>query len=406
MSNNIKSNNVELLINDKFKDVHFSIRFMSENKEPEVTIRNLLAYLMIDRNERYPTKQSINLKTDDLFALSFDVKTSSYGKIHVLEMKFTTLSERYSKEAHLEEALAFIECCIRTPLINEETLLEAKQNMRSNLLRIYDKPSTLAALSALSLAGKDEPISVFSLGKIEIMEKITVEDLKTYHQKMLINDDVYVIGIGQIDPRYYEILKSIYTKTKSLPCASYCVSDKKYQEKKIFRKVKQTSLVSLYTFGKNNTTPDYMSYRVLSYLLGTLPNSLLFTEIREKRNLCYSIYSNLMHYDGILSIHTGISKKQRNLVLELIDEQIEVIKNDKFSDSLFNSAKSLLKNNYSAIEDDVSSWINITFSAWLLDKTYDHKKIVDEIDRVDRKSIVNAAKSLKKLCTFTVTGQE
>ncbi len=149
-----------------------------------------------------------------------------------------------------------------------------------------------------------------------------------------------------------------------------------------------------------------MSYRVLSYLLGTLPNSLLFTEIREKRNLCYSIYSNLMHYDGVLSIHTGISKKQRNLVLELIDKQIEVIKNDKFSDNLFNSAKSLLKNNYSAIEDDVSSWMNITFSAWLLDKTYDLKKIVEEIDRVDRKSIVNIAKSLKKLCTFTVTGQE
>lgn len=406
MSNNIKSNNVELLINDKFKDVHFSIRFMCENKEPDVTIRNLLAYLMIDRNEKYPTKQSINLKTDDLFALSFDVKTSSYGKIHVFEMKFTTLSERYSKEAHLEEALDFVESCIRIPLINEETVLEAKQNMRSNLLRIYDKPSTLAALGALSLGGKEEPISIFSQGQIEIMDKITLKELKAYHQKMLKNDDVYVIGIGQIDLRYHDLLKLRYTKTKNLPVASYCVLEKDFQEKKISRKVKQTALVSLYTLGKNNTDPNYMSYRVLSYLLGTLPNSLLFTEIREKRNLCYSIYSNLMHYDGILSIHTGISKKQRKLVLELIEKQIEVIQNDKFSDSLFNSAKSLLKNNYIAIEDDVSSWMNITFSAWLLDKTFDLHNYVKEIDKVDRQSIVDAARTLKKLCTFTVTGQE
>jgi predicted Zn-dependent peptidase len=379
---------------------------MCENKEPDVTIRNLLAYLMIDRNEKYPTKQSINLKTDDLFALSFDVKTSSYGKIHVFEMKFTTLSERYSKEAHLEEALDFVESCIRTPLINEETVLEAKQNMRSNLLRIYDKPSTLAALGALSLGGKEEPISIFSQGQIEIMDKITLKELKAYHQKMLKNDDVYVIGIGQIDLRYHDLLKLHYTKTKNLPVASYCVLEKDFQEKKISRKVKQTALVSLYTLGKNNTDPNYMSYRVLSYLLGTLPNSLLFTEIREKRNLCYSIYSNLMHYDGILSIHTGISKKQRKLVLELIEKQIEVIQNDKFSDSLFNSAKSLLKNNYIAIEDDVSSWMNITFSAWLLDKTFDLHNYVKEIDKVDRQSIVDAARTLKKLCTFTVTGQE
>jgi len=406
MSNNINSNNVELLINDKFKDVHFSIRFMCENKEPDVSIRNLLAYLMIDRNEKYPTKQNMNLKTDDLFALSFDVKTSSYGKIHVLEMKFTTLSERYSKEAHLEEALAFIESCVRTPLINEETVLEAKQNIRSNLLRIFDKPSTLAALSALALGGKDEPLSIFSQGQIEFIEKITIDDLKQYHQKMLKNDDVYVIGIGNIDPRYYDLLKSIYKKTKTLPNASYYVSEKSYQIKKISKKVKQTSLVSLYTLGKNNTDPNYMSYRVLSYLLGTLPNSLLFTEIREKRNLCYSIYSNLMHYDGVLSIHTGISKKQQDLVLELIEEQLEIIRNDKFSDSLFNSAKSLLKNNYIAIEDDVSSWMNIAFSAWLLDKTFDLQNYVKEIDNVDRKGIVEAAKTIKKLCTFTVTGQE
>jgi len=379
---------------------------MTENKEPEVTMRNLLAYLMIDRNEDYPTKQLINLKTDDLFALSFDVKTSSYGTMHVLEMKFTTLSERYSKETHLKDSLNFIESCLRKPLINEETLTEAKQNMKSNLLRIYDKPSTLAALNALSLGGKDEPIALFSQGQAKIIEKITCEDLKRYLQKMLLEDDVYVIGLGQIDPSYLNQLKSIYEKSRSLPSASYCVKEKPFQQKRISKEVKQTSLVTLYTLGTNNTDPNYMSYRVLSYLLGTLPNSLLFTEIREKRNLCYSIYSNLMHYDGILSIHTGISKKQRTLVLKLIEEQIEILRNDKFSDTLFNSAKALLKNNYIAIEDEVSSWMNVMFSAWLLNKTYDIQNTLDEIDKVDRKSIVEAAMNLKKLCTYTVTGQE
>jgi predicted Zn-dependent peptidase len=113
-----------------------------------------------------------------------------------------------------------------------------------------------------------------------------------------------------------------------------------------------------------------------------------------------------MHYDGVLSIHTGNSKKQQDLVLELIEEQLELIRNDKFSESLFNSAKALLKNNYIAIEDDVSSWMNIAFSAWLLDKTFDLQNYVKEIDNVDRKSIVEAAKTIKKLCTYTVTGQE
>ena len=46
------------------------------------------------------------------------------------------------------------------------------------------------------------------------------------------------------------------------------------------------------------------------------------------------------------------------------------------------------------------------FSAWLLDKKFELQNYVEEIANVDRQSIVDAALSLKKLCTFTVTGQE
>lgn len=406
MPNTTKPESIQLILNDKFKDVHFSIRYLSDNTEPQVTMRNLLAYLMIDRNESYPTKQSINLKTDDLFALSFDVKTSAYGTKHVMEMKFNTLSERYSKEPHLKESFEFIRDCLTKPIINDETLTEAKQNMRSNLLRLSDKPNTLAAISAYALGARGEPLSILSQGRIDILETITVDQLKAYHQHLLLEDDVFMIGIGQIDPHYQTIMRSFVSKPKSFETSSYCVAEKTFVEEKVTKKVKQTALVTLYVTGKNNTDKEYMSYRLMSYLLGQLPNSLLFSEIREKRNLCYSIYSNLLHYDGILSIHTGISKKDRDLVLDLIDQQIETIKNNAFSTSLFQSAKALLINNYIGIEDDVTSWMNLVFSAWLLNKEFDLQTILNDIDAVDRESIVNAALNLKKLCTFTVMGQE
>ncbi len=406
MSKPLKKENIQLLINDKFKDVHFSIRFMTDISEPQITMRNLLSYVMTDRNEAYPSKQSINLKTDDLFALSFNVKTTAYGIKHILEMRFTTLSERYSKEPHLQESLEFIETCIRRPLINEETLTEAKQNMRSNLRRIMDKPNTLATLKALELGGPNEPISLFSQGREDLIDSISVESLKTYHQQMLKEDDVFVIGLGQIDPHYFNFLEKIYLRPRSFENCSYSVREKPYQSDELTKDIKQTSLVSLYTTGSNNANPDYMKYRVLSYLLGTLPNSLLFTEIREKRNLCYSIYSSLMHYEGLLSIHTGISKTQKDLVLHLIDEQIDVLKNNTFSDSLFLSAKSLLKNNFTSIEDDVSSWMGIIFSSWLLNKDFNLSNLLESIDTITRADIADAAKNLKKLCTFTVNGIE
>lgn len=401
-----RPDNIQLILTDKFKDVHFSIRLIADNAEPAVTMRNLLAYLMIDRNENYPTKQAINLKTDELFALSFDVKTAAYGNKHVLEMKFNTLGERYAKEAHLKDSFEFIHDCLTKPLINEETLKEAKTNMRSNLKRMADKPNTLAAMTAYALGGRGEPLSVFSQGRLDLLETITVESLKAYHRSMLENDDVFVVGIGQFDPAYRSLLERFVTKPKSFDVSSYCVSQKPYQEDTLNRKVKQTALVTLYGLGINNTDPSYMAMRIMSSMLGQLPNSLLFTEIREKRNLCYSIYTNLQHYDGALSIHTGISKQQRDLVLSLIKEQIEIIAEDKVPDSLFESAKALMINNYKGIEDDIGTWMNLQFSAWLLNKPFDLDRIMAEIEAVDRQAIAEAAKRLIPLCTVTVKGQE
>jgi|GEM_PF-6533139 len=48
---------------DKFKDMIISIRFAVENVEPNVSMNNILSYMMSDRSEMYPSKQ-LDVKSD------------------------------------------------------------------------------------------------------------------------------------------------------------------------------------------------------------------------------------------------------------------------------------------------------------------------------------------------------
>ena len=401
----MNQNNITLIATDKFKDTQFSIRFLGPNREPEITHRALLAYLMTDRSVPYPTKQAVSLKTDELFALSFDVKVGAYGNYHVLEYRFTTLSERFAQEAHLTQAIDFALTCIQTPLITPQTLLEAKTNLKAALQRIEDKPNQSALISAMRLGGEGEPLANFSQGRLDLVDSVSLEDILAAHQRLLKDDPVYIIGIGELSDDHRAYLENVFSpKAMSLP-AAYRVSSKPFRITTTTKNVKQTALVNLYATQRCNADSDYTALRVMTYLLGQLPNSLLFTEIREKRNLCYSIYSSLVHFDGVLTISTGISADQIDAVNTLIETQIERLRTSDYPQELLQSAKSLLISNYKGLNDDVPSWMNVAFSLWLNGKTLDLSEMIEEIAQVSAQDIANAAQRLVLISRAIVKGE-
>ena len=46
-------------------------------------------------------------------------------------------------------------------------------------------------------------------------------------------------------------------------------------------------------------------------------------ETLDKESLCYSIYSNLISFDGALGIMTGVDPQHVDKALALIEEQVE-----------------------------------------------------------------------------------
>lgn len=392
---------------DKFKDLIVSVRFSYPNIEPYVTLSNLLTYIITDRSEEYPTKQDMSLKMDELFGLSLNAKTSSLGYAHTLEIRIKTLNERYTDFPHLKASTEFLFSSIKYPLFNEITFNEAKINLESTLKRIQDKPSYLGLLKACEGIGKDTPLQTFSQGNLDVLKEVQLEDLVNFHNKIVNEIKPDILIMGDIDSKSRRNIYSILDFKGELINQKTCY---KFEAKHHFRStiqknVDQSTLTQLYTTNVEYSDSNYFALRVLIIMLGQLPNSLLFQEVREKRSLCYSISAGSFNFDGIMTIQTGIEYSKKELVETLIEEQIIKLKKGQFSLKLMQIAKKMFVNGLESLEDDQNAYLGFLFQRSITGNDINLKESINRIKKVNKDDIIRVANQIVLVSELMIRGK-
>ena len=170
----------------KFKDIGIYIRFIHPLTPQFATKCSLMALMMTDRCEAYPTKQAMSRRSDELYGLSLGTQTVGYGAAQVMEMRARMIHPRFAHSASfLEEGIRFLCELIFAPLFSEENLEEAKRVLRMKIERMQDDAAQYVIHRGLKEAGKGHPLAVSSLGEIEELEGLTLEDMRQTHQALL-----------------------------------------------------------------------------------------------------------------------------------------------------------------------------------------------------------------------------
>lgn len=159
--------------------------------------------------------------------------------------------------------------------------------------------------------------------------------------------------------------------------------------------ISQTSISLLYQTQVALDSDLYFPLLVMNALLGQAPNSMLFTEVREKNSFCYSIYSQLIRFDGVLYISTGTNRKSIAPVLEEIDRQIQRLREGDFSLEQMDIAKKDLKDGLVSGQDSGISLIEQQFLDDLLGRQTCLEERLAAIDAVSVEQIQEVAQQLK-----------
>lgn len=402
---------------DKFKDIAVHINFLQDLNAKDATARSVLSMMMTDRCEKYDTKQKMSNVCDELYGATLSCRTIGCGGGHVVEFRSKIINPIYVEGSAnlLRDQLCLIKEIIFNPYyenghFNKEIFDEAVRLLKSKIMRRLDDAQTYSLLLAFQNAGKNQPLSISALGSMDILEALTIEEIEQQYHRMLDNDQVEIIVCGQFDEiQIGHMIESIFDfpMRSGKACTHYCLNSEPNNEIiRVEKDIPQTNIAMIWKSGIDVVDEQYAALRVANGIFGQYSTSYLFQEVREKNSLCYSIFSNLISFDGALVVSTGIEHQNIDKTIKLIKEQFNRCQNGDFSDELIDVTKKMIVNSLKTSRDDMNSIISYAYNNSLLERELTIEENIDRISNVSKESIVEAFNSCELLTTVVLTGKE
>lgn len=401
----IKQNNynINIIKTDKYKTITFKINFKRKLQKEEVTIRNLLINTLFTSCKKYPTKRLMEIETEKLYGLSYRGFNSAIGTYSIMSLETTFLNEIYTEKGMNKQAIDFIYQVLFNPNIcnNEfesDTFNLAYNNLEDELISLSENKNLYSQIK-MTEAMNDSYISIRNIGYLEDLSKINSKILYEYYLDTFRNDTIDIYLVGNIDDdlvSYIQDKLSFKTNLQDNSSHFYYPKTyhKKYQEIIEDDETSQSKLVI--GFKLIDLTDFELRYvlNIYNYILGGSPDSKLFKNVREKKSLCYSISSSSYPLLGFMSIRAGIDASKYDQALKLILDEVNKIKNGKFSKNDILNGILTYQNSLKEMKDNPSGLISLYQGINYLKASSVNTRFKN-IKKVTKKDIINLAHKIK-----------
>lgn len=400
--------NIRIFKTRKYKDINLYLRFSIEYSDSIKQKLALISKIIGDRSKKYPTKVAMTCGRDMLYGISSEINYKCSCNLAYLNMHFIFINPKILNVTY-KQYKEFIDEIIYNSIIDKAVLDEAKYTLKAEIMRKLETPNYQANDNFYKIVGKDNPnflTQTINLDLLKGIDDIDVDDLiKTYFD--VINKGqlhIYLCGdISNADSKYltaFDFSKRKQIKLHPKKC-KYTVHTRKIIDKK---DIGQSHLSIVFTTPFNKKHKDYFAWFVANGMFGSLPTSLLFSEVREKQSLCYSIYVLDYKLSGIVRIATAIDGKNTNKVIKQVNKMLNRLVNNDFSDELLLTTKTLLINSLDTINDDLDSLVDYYYQNALLGFGYSLQEYKKGIEDVTRKDILRVVKKYKPYFNYCLLG--
>lgn len=407
---NLESYNLHFITTDKFKTTTISVNFREKAKKEDITIRKFLFQMLCSTSLKYNTNRLFEIKLEDLYSTSLGHSNTLFGNLinSYIDIKF--LNEDYSDEHLLNDVIEFLFELIFNPNVKDgkfdtKTFNQIKDRMNLILDSKKENIQKYTLNRSLELMDINDPISFNLWGYKEDLDKITEESLYEYYKEVLKNDIVDIFIVGNVDKDkiigiFKEKFKINTIKNNEIdsfitynkcPKAKTVVEEMNLKQSKISIILK---VLNLSMFERRYVLPLYTS------ILGSGGTSRLFTNVREKNSLAYTITAMPKMPNSIVMIYGGIDEENFEKALKLIKKEIKL---KKVTEKELENAKKEYIASVNILFDSPANIINYYFGIEVFNAdTIEVKK--ENYNKVTISDIENLANKIKVAMIYLLKG--
>ena len=314
------------------------------------------------------------------------------GQINAFTGKESTCFYIKALDSYLDLSLDVLSDMLFNSSFHPDDIEKEKGVISEEINMSEDSPEDVLSDLHSSAIWGDDTISLPILGTSGSISAFSREDIVDYISSHYIPENSVISIAGNIDESAVRSLVEKYFgdwtgACKKITCYSTPILQSNHLHKK--KNIEQLHL-SLGMPGIQTGHDDLYTLLLMSNILGGGASSLLFQRIREKKGLCYSIYSYISAFKntGVLTIYTSMNPRYADVVVSLINDEIEKFIECGISPEKLRKAKEQLKGSYMlGLENTSSRMFNNGKSVLFLNKINTLDDMINKIDRIDQQRL-------------------
>lgn len=320
------------------------------------------------------------------------------GHLNAFTSKELTCYYAHILDEHLPIAVDVIADILLNSIFDNTEMEKEKQVILEEINNLVDTPEEWIHELFLNDLFPKHPLGFSIIGTRDNVLKFDRETVLDYISKNYTSDRIIIAAAGNIN--HQQLVRLVEEKFNNINISgfrNYLSPGGASHGKRIIENGGIQAHVCLGTQSYSYEDSKKFGLLVLNTLLGSGMSSRLFQNIREKYGLAYSVYSfiDFLQDTGIFGVYIGTDKNKIDDSIELINQELEKLKNEPVSDEELQRTKSQLKGNLMLGLESTSSRMNrLAKMEIYLEKYYTLDDTLIEIEQVNFKDILNIANEL------------
>ncbi len=322
----------------------------SQDPDGKPGVANLLAGLIDEGAGPYDAEGFHRALDEDAIELSFSADRD------ILSGRLQTLARNAA------QAFSLTRLAVNEARLDDEPLERVRGQIAAGLRREANDPDTVASRAFRAKAYHGHPYGLPVRGDLEVLPALARRDLIELRAKIFARENLEIAAVGAIDaPTLAGHLDDVFgalpeqAHIEPVPDAVFGGQGERFV---IDIDLPQSTI----RFGRQGIARndlDFIPAMVVNHVLGGgVFSARLFREVREKRGLAYSVYSQLLTYDHAAMLFGGTSTKNERAAesMAVIEAEILSLADAGPSEEELEKAKKYLIGSY-ALRFDTSTKI-------------------------------------------------
>ena len=402
--------NLHIIETNKFKTNLFALFLATPLDKKTATYNALLAAVLRRGSKSLPTQQDISKKLEGMYGAVFNCGIDKNGDNQVLKFYIEALNEEFLPQKEplniaCMHTLLEIACnpYIENGAFKKEYVETEKENLKNVIRARVDNKAKYALDRCIEEMYKEEAYGIYKFGYIEEIDAINEKTLYEHYQNLINNCKIDIMVSGEnIKQEAQEFtnmeeIKKISARTPNyLPTTQNNNTHAGKQENTVEEsmQVKQGKLIIGLDVEVPETEKQY-AVSVYNTILGAGANSKLFRNVREKASLAYTASSNYMKTKSAIFIRAGIEISNFERALNIIKEQLEMMKKGEFSEEDLQEAKQLIMSTIKTIPEEQDTQITYYYGKELSGRMEEPEEYEQNIAKVTREAVEEIAQKVK-----------